>query len=105
MRARSNLFALVSTLSLSLILLGVPLTPAGRAQTPSRKPFRPDRARALSMRADRSHAPARPGAYVPRRGLAKSPARTRALSSSLETRRRPARPAPLKRADAANKTD
>jgi uncharacterized protein (TIGR03437 family) len=101
MRARSHLFALVSSLSLVVFIVGVQPPRAGMAQTTSRKNYRPDLRRALASRPDASARPTRPGAYAPRHKLLDAPTRTRTLASRAETRRRrPARPAPPARAAA-----
>ena len=102
MRARSQLFALVTTLSLALLALGAPLWRTASAQTPSRKAFRPDLRRALASRPDAPAArPTRPGAYAPQRKRLDAKTRARPLTSNAEAqRRRPAaRPAPPKRTD------
>jgi uncharacterized protein (TIGR03437 family) len=99
MRARSHLVALVSSLSLALLVAFAQLPRGASAQAPSRKNFRPDLGRALASRTDAAARPARAGAYTPRRKQLDAPLRTRTLASNSDTqRRRPARPAPPVRA-------
>jgi uncharacterized protein (TIGR03437 family) len=80
MRARSHLFALVSALALFAFV--TPLPPAGRAQTPSAKNFRPDRGRALASRTHAGVAPTRPDAYTPQRK--RTDGQTRGLSGATQ---------------------
>ena len=95
MRARSHLVALVS----ALLLLSVVAPPprAGRAQAPSTKGYRPDRARALASRVSTGAKPTRPDAYSPQRKRAEKQTRTRPSSVNSSSRQRPparaARPA------------
>ena len=99
MRARSDLFALVSTLSLALLVIATPLPRSAEAQAPSGKNYRPDRRRALASRARTAAAPRRPGGYVPQRRRADATSSTRPLDSAgVAGRRHAARPAPVARA-------
>ena len=95
MRARSRLVALVSLLT--LFALCTPLPRAAKAQTKTPKNYRPDHRRALASRTHVGKAPARPGAYTPKRKRAEAQARTRPLNQNADSRRRrPARPSPLR---------
>jgi uncharacterized protein (TIGR03437 family) len=94
MRTRVHIFVLTLSLCLSL----APLTRRGRAQSPTGKSFRPDRARALDARQHNSDASARANAYEPQRARKNRRAQERSLSSD-SSRRRPARPAAPARKD------
>ena len=99
MRARSHLFALVSALSLVLLVVGAQLPRGAAAQTPSRKSYKPALGRALGSRTHVAARPTRPGAYVPQRKRLDPAKRTRTPAAQTATpeRRRPARPAPVVR--------
>ena len=65
MRTRIRLLAFAP--ALALLVFTTPPVHVGRAQTVSDKSFRPDTPRALAARQPSTGAPARDGAYTPRR--------------------------------------
>ncbi len=95
MCARSHVLALVALMSLLAVAASLPR--AGSAQAPSRKTYRPERARALASRAQVSARPARPDAYTSQRKRVDAQTRARPLIQTSTRERRPARPAGVNR--------
>ena len=87
---------LFPALALALCLAATPFGEAG-AQRAAVKNFRPDARRALRSRQPAADAPARKGAYLPRRRKADTPRRRTRAPQADAQRRRPARPAAVSR--------
>jgi uncharacterized protein (TIGR03437 family) len=101
MRDSIRLFAFAAAFALALSVIATPLMRAGHAQTTSVKDFRPDLRRARQSRVRPTEAPARSGAYVPRRSRKSAQARARSSSTRADStnslQRRTARPASPRR--------